>query len=156
MYDLTESQSEAIYVDILVREICVCVCRAPREARLSYMITRLRVKNYLSLQDVDVELGRRNTIFVGPNMAGKSNLIDCFKFLAHMVQLGLNRALLDRGGFPEVVWKGSDEHRLTLQLNAEVGEKKTYDYTIVVVGSATGLISVEKELLVVRTENQSA
>jgi predicted ATPase len=120
------------------------------------MITRLRVKNYLSLQDVDVELGRRNTIFVGPNMAGKSNLIDCFKFLAHMVQLGLNGALLDRGGFPEVVWKGSDEHRLALQLNAEVGEKKTYDYTIVVVGSATGLISVEKELLVVRAENQSA
>jgi predicted ATPase len=120
------------------------------------MITRLRVKNYLSLQDVDVELRPMNNILVGPNMAGKSNLIDCIKFLGQMVQFGLNKTFLDRNGFPEVVWKGSDEHRITLQLSAKGIENKTYDYTIVIVGSATGLISVERELLVVYTENQSA
>jgi predicted ATPase len=32
------------------------------------MITRLRVKNYLSLQDVNMELGPRNNVLVGPNM----------------------------------------------------------------------------------------
>lgn len=62
------------------------------------MITRLRVKNFLSLHDIDLELHRRN-VLVGPNMAGKSNVIDCFKFLTHMVSFGLSKALLDRGGF---------------------------------------------------------
>jgi predicted ATPase len=83
------------------------------------MITRLRVKNYLSLQDVDVEFTPRNNILVGPNMAGKSNLIDCIKFVSQMVQFGLSKTFLDRNGFPEVVWKGSDEPRITLQLNAQ-------------------------------------
>ena len=44
------------------------------------MIKQLRVRNFLSLKDVDLELGTRN-LLVGPNMSGKSNLIDCFRFL---------------------------------------------------------------------------
>jgi predicted ATPase len=116
------------------------------------MITRLRVKNYLSLKDVDVELRRRN-ILVGPNMAGKSNLIDCFKFLVHMVSSGISKAFLDRGGFSEVMWKGNADSRISFQLSAETeGEAtKSYEYELVIVGSATGLISVEKERLVVKT-----
>ena len=39
------------------------------------MIKRLQVKNYKSLKDLDLELNRTN-ILVGPNMSGKSNLID--------------------------------------------------------------------------------
>src|SRR5712691_10632139 len=108
------------------------------------MITRLRVKNYLSLHDVDVTFRPRNNVLVGPNMSGKSNLIDCFKFLTHMVQLGVVKALLERGGFSEVVWKGSDENQFSLQLSAEVGgnPEKAYDYTITIVGSTSGAISV--------------
>ena len=122
------------------------------------MITRLRVKNYLSLQDVDIEFGPRNNVLVGPNMSGKSNLIDCFKFLTHMVQSGVVRALLDRGGFSEVVWKGSDENQCSLQLSAKVGgnPEKVYDYTIAILGSARGVISVEREHLSVRTGNEVA
>jgi predicted ATPase len=67
------------------------------------MITRLQVKNYLSLRDVDLQLRRRTNVFVGPNMAGKSNLIDCFRFLTQMITNGLQQALLDRGGFAEVI-----------------------------------------------------
>jgi predicted ATPase len=113
------------------------------------MITRLRVKNYLSLKDVDLELRQRN-VLVGPNMSGKSNLIDCFKFLTHMVSQGLNKALLDRGGFQEVVWKGGDESRISFQLTSEnhnTEPVKIYDYEITIVGSPTGLISVEREWL---------
>jgi predicted ATPase len=119
------------------------------------MITRLRVKNYLSLKDVDVALGQRN-ILVGPNMAGKSNLIDCFKFLAHMVSSGISRAFLERGGFSEVVWKGNADSRISFALSAETGGKanKHYEYELSIVGSATGLISVEKEHLVVKTGAQ--
>ena len=43
------------------------------------MIKRVRVRNFLSLKDVDLELGVRN-LLVGPNMSGKSNLISCGRF----------------------------------------------------------------------------
>jgi predicted ATPase len=119
------------------------------------MITRLRVTNYLSLKDVDVAFGQKN-ILVGPNMVGKSNLIDCFKFLVHVVRSGISKAFLDRGGFSEVVWKGNADSRISFALSAETrGETpKNYEYELVIVGGATGLISVEKERLVVRTGTQ--
>jgi len=48
------------------------------------MITQIRVKNFKSLNDVSLRLGRRN-VLVGPNMAGKTNLISFFRFLTQMV-----------------------------------------------------------------------
>lgn len=124
------------------------------------MIRRLRVKNYLSLKDVDLELGTRN-ILVGPNMAGKSNLVDCFRFLTHMVSSGLSKAFLDRGGFPEVVWKGADgdESQISFQLILEdiaqpKETAKVYEYELSIMGSRTGLISVDREHLVLKVANQ--
>lgn len=121
------------------------------------MIKRLRVTNYLSLKNVDLELGRRN-LLIGPNMAGKSNLVDCFRFLTQVAISGLVKAFQDRGGFSEVLWKGGDESRISFEITAE--EKtpeespKIYDYELSVIGSATGLISVEREHLVVRSKNE--
>jgi predicted ATPase len=122
------------------------------------MIRRLRVNNYLSLKDVDLELGQRN-ILIGPNMSGKSNLIDCFRFLTHMVSAGLSKAFLDRGGFPEVVWKGGDESRISFQLTVDDREMeqeqvRSYDYELSIVGSSTGLISVERERLEIKIGDQ--
>ena len=122
------------------------------------MITRLCVKNYLSLRDVDIVLGQRN-VLIGPNMSGKTNLIDCFKFLTNMVSSGLNKALLDRGGFSEVVWKGEGESRISFQVpiedrEAAQGPEKIYDYELSVVGSPTGLISAERERLEIRVGDQ--
>jgi len=115
------------------------------------MIRSLHVENYLSLKDVDLELRQRN-VLIGPNMSGKSNLIDCFKFLTQMVSSGLNKALLDRGGFSEVVWKGGEESRVSFHLtvdNREAGQEagKIYDYYLSIIGSPTGLVSVEREKL---------
>jgi len=122
------------------------------------MIKRLRVRNYLSLKDIDLELGGRN-LLVGPNMSGKSNLIDCFRFLTTMVTSGLNKAFLDRGGFTEVIWKGGDESRVFFGITAEdlfeeKKVKKVYDYEIVIVGSSTGSFAVERENLTVKTDNK--
>jgi predicted ATPase len=118
------------------------------------MIKRLRVRNYLSLKDVDLELGGRN-LLVGPNMAGKSNLIDCLRFLTSTAIAGLKQTFLNRNGFQEVVWKGGEENRILLALTIETPveeekTKKTYEYEISIIGSATGLITVEREKLTVK------
>lgn len=72
------------------------------------MLTRLKVQNYKSLRDIDIPLNPL-TVLVGPNAAGKSNIVDCISFLSEMPQNDLNQVLANRGGFKDVVWAGSEK-----------------------------------------------
>src|SRR5712692_624417 len=91
------------------------------------MIKRIKVRNFLSLRDVNVEL-RSTNVLVGPNMSGKSNLIECLKFLQEAVDRrtaadntsALQQAFSRRGGFKEVAWKGATEEQIALELAAEL------------------------------------
>ena len=121
------------------------------------MIKRVKVRNFLSLREVDLKLGMNN-LLVGPNMSGKSNLIDSFRFLTHMTLFGLSKAFVDRGGFQEVIWKGGDESRISIGLTIEHPvndsiKRKQYDYEISIVGGKTGAIAVEKETLTVKARD---
>jgi predicted ATPase len=117
----------------------------------------LQVKNFKSLRDVDIELGKKN-VLVGANMSGKSNLLDCLKFLSHVCLNGVTKALLDRGGFHEVAWKGDNPGPISFRLIIEQGEtkatKRTYEYEISIIGSPTGLISIERERLTFKTDRE--
>ena len=115
------------------------------------MIKKIHIKNYKSLKDIDLELGRRNML-VGPNMSGKSNLLDSFKFLTNICDSGVSKAFLVRGGFSEVVWKGEDAGPLSFFLVIEHEAEKSYEYEISIIGSiTTGSFSVEREKLIVKT-----
>ena len=50
------------------------------------MIKRVRIKDYKSLRDVEVELGPL-AVLIGPNAAGKSNFLDALQLLSRMVQV---------------------------------------------------------------------
>lgn len=74
------------------------------------MITRLQVRNFKSLRDIDLELGLLN-VLVGPNMSGKSNILDALHFLwetffPQASREGLGSGIARRGGIDETVWKG--------------------------------------------------
>jgi predicted ATPase len=60
-------------------------------------ITRLKVKNYRSLADIDIALSPL-TVFVGKNAVGKSNVFDVLRFVRDGLKDGFARALLDHGG----------------------------------------------------------
>lgn len=121
------------------------------------MIQRLQVKNYKSLKSLDsLELGRRN-ILVGPNMSGKSNLLDCFRFLREMCYSGANSAIMNRGGFSEVFWKGENGGPMSFRLNIEI--EKTYDYELSIVGNPTDPnvpIFISREYLTVSSDGKVA
>ncbi len=124
------------------------------------MIKKLSVINYKSLKNLDLELSRTN-VLVGPNMSGKSNLIDCFKFLTQMSIFGVNKAFLDRGGFSEVAWKGEDSGPISFKLaiGQEANEKEPerhYEYEISITGSHTGLISITREYLTVASSGKTS
>ncbi|RLE87840.1 MAG: hypothetical protein DRN04_17750 [Thermoprotei archaeon] len=64
-------------------------------------ITKLRVRNFLSLRKVSLELGKLN-VFVGPNSSGKSNVVRALQLLTNHVQHGVP-VLPGYRGFKSVV-----------------------------------------------------
>jgi len=72
------------------------------------MIKKLKVKNYKSLKDVELELGKFN-VLIGPNASGKSNLLDCLAFVSELTEDNVYKALEVRGGYERVVFGGGKE-----------------------------------------------
>jgi len=67
-------------------------------------VSRLILKNWRNFRSVDVPLGRR-VFIIGPNAAGKSNLLDVFRFLRDIARQkggGLQNAVESRGGLSRI------------------------------------------------------
>lgn len=122
----------------------------------SGMITQLRVKNFKSLRDVNLTFGPL-TALVGPNMGGKSNIVDAFYFIYQLLFPqagidGLNYALAQRGGISEVLWKGGNESLIAFYvdgINPNVTDS-TWSYVLEVVSGTGGYAQIQKESFVVR------
>ena len=69
------------------------------------MIKKIRIENYKSLKDVEIELSKFN-VLIGPNAGGKSNLMDSLAFLSEIAQGEVSGAFNLRGGFERVVFGG--------------------------------------------------
>lgn len=65
--------------------------------------TRIRLVNWRNFRTVDLPLQRR-VFIVGPNAAGKSNLLDAFRFLRDIAEPegGFQRAVQKRGGVSQI------------------------------------------------------
>jgi predicted ATPase len=117
------------------------------------MITRLRVQNYKSLRELDMQLGPIN-VLVGPNMAGKSNILDVFRFIHDVVfpqpgREGVFYALAQRGGVNEVLWKGGDKKVITVFLEAtDLSQADTkYEYELELAAGLGGNVATQNESL---------
>jgi len=118
------------------------------------MLTKIRARNFKSLKDVSLDLGRRN-VLVGANMAGKSNVIDLFRFVQDVAfpqsgTWGLPNGVLVRGGFGELLWKGGDERFISIALSGTVsddGHEWPWDYEIEIQGDPRGSFRVAQETL---------
>ena len=86
------------------------------------MITFLKIKNYKSLENVELKLGPLH-VFVGTNGSGKSNLFDVFQFLLDATQDG-SSAVHSRGGFSQLVWGGDLKRTISFELHASLPNEK--------------------------------
>ena len=60
-------------------------------------IKKIRIANFKSFKDLEVELGRFN-VLIGSNASGKSNFVQIFKFLRDITNYGLDNAISMQGG----------------------------------------------------------
>ncbi len=67
------------------------------------IIKKLKLHNWKNFQNVEVNLTERNFI-IGPNAAGKSNLLDALRFLRDIAKQsgGLQTAIEQRGGIKKI------------------------------------------------------
>lgn len=120
------------------------------------MLKRLKAQNFKSLRSLDLSLGPLN-VLVGPNMGGKSNIIDALRFLYECWfpqpgTYGPLNALARRGGIDEVLWKGGQEKLLSVGVHFDDPARpgRTFEYEIVLVSGAAGYANIQTEQLILR------
>lgn len=69
------------------------------------MITRLKVKNFKALRDIDIALTPIH-VLIGPNDSGKTSILDALAALCRTVDHGLREAFLGSWTGTELVWAG--------------------------------------------------
>jgi len=117
------------------------------------MITHVRVRNFKSLRDVEFSLGALN-VLVGPNMGGKSNILDLFRFLYECWSptSGIPGALARRQGIEEVLWKGGQDTLLSISIEfvEPASQARTFEYEINILAGTGGYSIIQDETLTLR------
>lgn len=73
------------------------------------MLTRIRIRNFKLLREVDLTLSERLTVLIGPNASGKSTVLEVVDFLRRCAEDGLADAVTAHGGFDAIRTVGCKE-----------------------------------------------
>lgn len=82
-------------------------------------LVKLAAENFRSLREVDVDFGDFN-VLVGPNAAGKSNLLDLIRFIGDSVRTDLGPAIDLRGGFDEICFRAAKRRHIHVRVLTNV------------------------------------
>jgi predicted ATPase len=81
------------------------------------MLTKLSIQHYRSIQGLDLTPAHVN-VLVGPNSAGKSNLIDAVKFIRDALENGLDQAITERHGLNSIrQWAPTRPYNISISVN---------------------------------------
>jgi predicted ATPase len=125
--------------------------------------THLHLENWRNFSTVSVDLGER-VFVVGPNAAGKSNLLDAFRFLRDVAapEGGLQRAVAERGGADTIRFLGAtSDSPITIRVEMEDEDGGTWGYYLAFKSEADGGAILTKEgvsrnggMLIARSERK--
>jgi len=111
------------------------------------MINLIEVKNFRSLKHISQKLNGFN-VLVGANATGKTTFMDLIKFVADIVDNGIEKAVFDRvSNYDELTFgkQGGDiEFAIELRLPDEIISKLGYPYSIIRYEIRIGLIETNE------------
>lgn len=117
------------------------------------MLKKLKVKNFRSLKDFEIEFGKFN-VLIGENGCGKTNVFDCINFLHDAIESNLYNAVEKRKifeGYGDIVYAHDDRNIITIEAEAEI-EGKNVKYYVSFSGKY-GIVKVEDVLIKVDEHN---
>jgi predicted ATPase len=109
-------------------------------------IEALTIRNFRALRNVELRNLSPMCVFVGANGSGKSTLFDVFGFLHDALLHNVRTALTKRGGFREVVSRGT-EGPIELELKFRQAGGPLVTYSLTIATDEDGLPVVDHELL---------
>ena len=108
-------------------------------------IENIEIRNYRLFRQLRLRNLPHLTIVVGANGSGKSTLFDVFTFLKDALTHNVAAAVMRRGGFEELVSRGSDGPiGITVQFRESGGRRATY---ILEITTQAGRVVVVREVL---------
>ncbi len=108
-------------------------------------IENIKIRNYRLFRRAELLKLPRLTIVVGANGSGKSTLFDVFTFLKDALTHNVGAAVARRGGFRELVSRGSEGPiEITVQFRESGGRLATY---ILQIAGQNGPVVVTREVL---------
>ena len=108
-------------------------------------IENIRIQNYRLFRRVELGNLPQLTIVVGANGSGKSTLFDVFTFLKDALTHNVASAVTRRGGFTELVSRGSEGPiGITVQFRESGGRLATY---VLEIANENGRVVVGREVL---------
>lgn len=120
------------------------------------MITRVQVKNFRNLADIDVQLGSL-TVLVGRNGTGKSTFLDALRFVRDALRLGLDTAIRQRGGFYAICSWSPNEEISDIEISVEIKDKdKSVYYSLLIGMIQREICYVKHELLSIEFDTREA
>ncbi len=108
-------------------------------------IEQIAIKNYRLFRDVTLKNLSSMAILVGANGTGKSTFFDIFSFLKDALSHNVKVAVMRRGGFRELVSRGSvGPISITIKFREASGRLATYQLNI---DEEEGQVIVKREIL---------
>jgi predicted ATPase len=114
-------------------------------------LASIHIRHYKSLDDVTINFSDRVTILVGPNAAGKSNVVDCLRFIRDSVASDLEHAVSARGGMSRVrQYSKTKPFKVALHLDfnqdelGSAGKVAQYEFGIESLTSSNYLVDHER------------
>jgi predicted ATPase len=107
-------------------------------------LEKLRIRNFKSIREQELALGRLN-VFIGGNGAGKSNLIEIFRFLREIVNQNLAGYTAKKGGADTLLYFGR-KNSGEMSFRLEFGESVTSNaYLVKLEASDDDTLFISKE-----------
>lgn len=127
-----------------------------KRAELPMRLTRLRVKNFRSIADIDIPLSPL-TVLVGPNGSGKSNVVDALRFVRDVFARGLDQAVMDREGMGVIQRWGTEGIAIGITFLLEnIGEHELADleYDKEGIPLTQLVVAISYDFVIEKTENE--
>lgn len=108
-------------------------------------IESIEITNYRLFKKATMHNLSRLTVLVGANGSGKSSIFDVFSFLKDALAQNVAKAVAKRGGFKELVSRGTDGPiTILLKFRETGGRLATYELSV---SSEKGRVAVNREVL---------